>query len=93
MNNTTIEAAKAAKASLPAEIRALIGQAKYDLYNGPSGNDEDYPGFAAACRLIRHALADIPPIVCEDYDGEDVEIDRASLVYAIAGRELAAYVR
>ena len=88
------EAAAEAKASLSDEIRTLIGQANHDLYNGPSGNDENYPGFTTACRVIRNALADIPSsTVCDDDTGEGVEIDRASLVFAIVGRELAPYVR
>lgn len=36
-----------------AEIQSLVSAATEDLYNGPSGVDEDYPGFATACRAIR----------------------------------------
>lgn len=86
------EAAAEAKASLSDEIRTLIGQANFDLYYGPC-SDEDFPGFTTACRVIRNALADIPSTVCDDDTGEEVEIDRASLVFAIVGRELACYVR
>lgn len=80
------EAAAEAKASLSDEIRTLIGQANFDLYYGPC-SDEDFPGFTTACRLIRDALADVS---LETDEG--LEVDRATLIRALVGRELAPYV-
>ena len=85
--NEMAQGVKEIRETLPAEIRTLIGQANFDLYCGPC-SDEDFPGFTTACRLIRDALAEVS---LETDEG--TEVDRATLIRALVGRELAPYVR
>jgi len=57
MSNTTRDANTKlvqayARPLISDETRRLIAQAPWDLYNGPSGSDEDYPGFTSATTAI-----------------------------------------
>ena len=56
MNKELVDAMRQIRMSLPLEIRRLISQAARDLYSGPAGIDESYPGFTTACARIREVL-------------------------------------
>lgn len=43
--------------------RALIGRARHDLYQGPTGAAEDYPGWEPALAQIRAAVQQLPSTV------------------------------
>jgi hypothetical protein len=69
---------------LTPEVRKLISQANFDLYNGPvkdgafgdpaEGDEEwsSYPGFSKACKLIAEALNDLPSDLYLDTDSDFV---------------------
>lgn len=94
--------------ALEEPIRRLISLATTDLYNGPiyvevDEDDHDaWPGFAAACRLIRDALPSSDLFIDLDTDEVigDIEplldnvlhVDQRVVVSALVGRELARYV-
>ena len=68
--------------------RVLIRQATADLYEGPSanGDEDDYPGFEAACDAIREA-------VCFDaVEIDDLTVSSREVKSIIVGKELAKYV-
>jgi hypothetical protein len=73
----TLEAwAKEYRATLEPNVKRLVDQANFDLYNGPSGNDDDFPGFTTATRTIADALDDLPSVLYVDLGCEgwqDVE--------------------
>lgn len=55
---------------LDAATERLISSANFDLYNGPTGADDDYPGFVKACRQIRAMLADVDDLYVDEQSGE-----------------------
>lgn len=91
-------------------IRRLISLAKTDLYNGPiyvdADEDEDdhdaWPGFAAACQIIRDAMpcGDLFIDLEDDEVLGDVEplldgvlcVDHRVVVSTLVGEALARYV-
>jgi hypothetical protein len=62
--------AKEFRATLDESVRNLIAQANFDLYYGPSGTDEEYPGFETATKTIKEGLAGIPSTLYIDADSE-----------------------
>lgn len=55
--------------ALDARTQELINLARADLFHGPGANDdEDYPGFAAACHIIRESLDVGDLYVDSDFD-------------------------
>lgn len=54
------------------ETRRLVFFAQQDLYNGPSGLDENYPGFETACQKIREELSHVPSALWIDIYSETV---------------------
>jgi hypothetical protein len=87
------EWASYAKQELDSQITTLIAQANYDLYYGPC-EDEDYPGFSTAVRLISDAISVsvFNAVISVDGCDEDVEIAPRDAKIALVGRELAQYV-
>ncbi len=63
--------AKEFRVKLLPEIKHLIAQTKFDLIWGPC-QEEDYPGFTTACKMISDALeaADLPSELYLDADTE-----------------------
>lgn len=95
--------------ALEEPIRRLISLATTDLYHGPVyvEVDEDdcdaWPGFAAACRIIRDAMPGSDLFIDLETDeviGDGEEplldhvlcVDSRDVVGALVGRELARYV-
>ena len=58
--------------NLSKEIRRLLNQTYFDLYQGPTGNSEDYPGFTTAIKNIRSALDDVPGNLYIDTDTDEI---------------------
>lgn len=56
--------------NLDRPMRELIGQANFDLYYGPTGTDEGYPGFETAVKRIKAVCADVPSTLYVDADAE-----------------------
>jgi hypothetical protein len=48
--------AKHFHSKLDPDTLKLIGQVNFDLHTGPSGNDEDYPGWESAIRTLSREL-------------------------------------
>jgi hypothetical protein len=64
--NRERERAIVAFVELDEETLKLIRQANFDLYYGPSGNDDDFPGFVTACRRIAEALSDVGDLYVDE---------------------------
>ena len=88
------------KSILPVNVKRLIAQANFDLYYGPSGNDDDYPGFSIAVRAISDWAEDVPNVSIEvnfneetgESSYEDVPGSARDIIFAIVGRELHHYL-
>lgn len=47
------EAIRTFYGDMPSDIKSLSDQASYDLWHGPICEDDNYPGFDAACDILR----------------------------------------
>jgi hypothetical protein len=95
------------KENLPEDVLKLINQANFDLHHGPVLDDDEYPGFVKACRLIIKAIDDLPSVIyLNTFSGEVLQdepddadlndwmvVERPQLLRELVGRELVAYVR
>lgn len=88
------------KIKMPSHIKALILDARFDMFNGPFGTSDDYPGFETACEILSQwAEENIEPTTYESHwdevNGSEYEVIEGSEEYIrreIFGKELNRYV-